>query len=132
MATFCLPPSPSLEPSNWYLNHVTPLLMKLHWLPVASRIKFKIAVLAFRCFDGSLPTYLSSLLQIYQPSRSLRSSTEKLLCVPQTNFKSFGQRSFRYQAPFVWNSLPSSLRNIETLDIFKTKLKTFLFHEAYD
>ena len=51
-------------------QHVTPLLTQLHWLPIQTRIDYKLATLAFRhCdFDGSLPQYLSSRLDIYQPS----------------------------------------------------------------
>ena len=109
----------------------SPLLVKLHWLPVSCRVEYKIAVLAFRCFDNSLPPYLSSLLTVYQPSRSLRSSSEKLLKVPKVSLKSFGQRSFQYQAPVIWNGLPSSLRNSPSLPSFKTSLKTFLFQKAF-
>src|SRR4029434_7332011 len=36
--------------------HVTPLLIDLHWLPVAARIKFKSLMLAYRVLDGSAPT----------------------------------------------------------------------------
>ena len=60
-------------------DHVTPLLKELHWLPVKYRIQYKLATLAFRHFDGTLPPYLSFSLCTYQPSRSLRSSTERLL-----------------------------------------------------
>ena len=91
-------------------DHITPLLIKLHWLPVKFRILFKIAVLAFRFFDGTLPSYLSSVLSAYKPSRSLRSSNEKLLRIPKVNLKTVGERSFRFSAPSVWNSLPSPLR----------------------
>ena len=56
-------------------DHVTPLLEELHWLPVKYRIQYKLATLAFRHFDGTLPPYLSSSLCTYRPSRSLRSST---------------------------------------------------------
>ena len=80
-------------------DHVTPLLKELHWLPVRYRIQYKLATLAFRHFDGTLPPYLSSFLCIYQPSRSLRSSTERLLKIPKTNLKNFGERSFGYIAP---------------------------------
>ena len=70
------------------LDHVTPLLEKLHWLPVEARIHYKIATLAFKYLDNSLPPYLSKLLHTYQPSRTLQSSSEKLLKVPKTNLKS--------------------------------------------
>src|SRR4029434_2543291 len=43
--------------------HVTPLLIDLHWLPVAARIKFKSLLLAYRVLDGSAPTSLHSLVR---------------------------------------------------------------------
>ena len=55
-------------------NHVTSLLKEHHWLPAKFRCQYKIATLAYRNFEGSLPLYLSSFLCTYQPSRSLRSS----------------------------------------------------------
>lgn len=82
-------------------DHVSLLLQHLHWLLIPARIDYKIATLAYRHFDGSLPSYLSSALVINQPSRSLRSTHEKLLKVPRQNLKAFGRRSFSYQAPTV-------------------------------
>ena len=60
-------------------DHVTPLLKELHWLPVKFRCQYKIATLVYRHFEGTLAPYLSSSLCTYEPSRSLRSSNEKLL-----------------------------------------------------
>ncbi len=59
--------------------HVTPLFVSLNWLPVAARIQFKTLMLAYKTTTGSAPTYFHSLLQIYVPSRSLRSVSERLL-----------------------------------------------------
>ena len=112
-------------------EHITPFLQHLHWLPVKYRCQYKILVFAYRYFLGTLPTYLSASLTTYQPSRTLRSASEKLLKVPKRNLKSFGQRSFSYLAPIFWNALPSEVRNAPTLSVFKKKLKTFLFCEAY-
>ena len=90
-------------------QHISPLLMKLHWLPVTARITYKIATLAYKHFEGTLPEYLSSSLHTYTPARSLRSGQERLLVLPpisDARTKSFGERSFNYQAPIIWNSLP--------------------------
>ena len=51
-------------------QHVTPLLKQLHWLPIQRRIDYKLATLTYRHFDGSLPQYLSSRLDIYQAMTS--------------------------------------------------------------
>ena len=68
-------------------QHATPLLKQLHWLPIQTRIDYNLATLAFRHFDSPLPQYISSRLNIYiyiyQPSRSLRSSNDRLPRVPR-------------------------------------------------
>ena len=112
------------------MSHV-PLLKELHWLPVKYHIQYKLSTLAFRHCDGTLPPYLSSSLCTYQPSRSLRSSTERLLKIPKTNLKNFGERSFCYIAPTVWNSLPADLRASPSLPTFKTNLKMHLFRQTF-
>ena len=57
-------------------HHSTPLLEKLHWLPVSERIMYKVACMCFSAINGSGPAYLSELLHVYIPSRSLRSSSD--------------------------------------------------------
>ena len=53
-------------------HHTTPLLEKLHWLPVSERIKYKAACICFSAISGSGPAYLTELLNVYTPSRTLR------------------------------------------------------------
>ena len=114
-------------------DHVSPLLKKLHWLPVTSRIEFKIASICYKFFtDTHFPKYLSELLHVYEPKRTLRSSNDIRLLLPKsTRKKTFGDRSFSYSAPHIWNSLPYSLRHSKSLSQFKTNLKTFFFRKAY-
>ena len=108
-------------------DHITPLLNKLHWLPVKFRCEYKIAILAYRHFDGTLPTYLSAFFCTYQTSRGLWSLNEKLLKIPTCSLRSIGNHSFNFIVPSVWNSLPARLLNIPTLSDFKAQLKTFFF-----
>ena len=84
-------------PCKWKSDHVTPLLEKVHWLPVDAYICYKVATLDFRHFQNSIPPYLLKLLHTYQPSWTLRSSSEILLKVPKINLKSAGNRSFHFQ-----------------------------------
>ena len=49
------------------------------WLPVYYRIQFKIAILTYKTLATCQPSYLYNLLQLHQPSRALRSSTQQLL-----------------------------------------------------
>ena len=61
------------------IDHITPVLQKLHWDPVKSRINYKILLLTFKALNGLAPSYLSELLDTYRPSRNLRSSGKHLL-----------------------------------------------------
>lgn len=108
--------------------HVTPLLDSLHWLPVEQRIQYKLSLLCFKVLDDLSPSYISDLLQLYTPSRQLRSSADtRMFRIPFFRTKSNGQRSFSYQAPANWNQLPLSVRYSDSLISFKSSLKTHLF-----
>ena len=54
----------------------TPLLEKMHWLPISERIKYKVACVCFSAIIGSGPAYLSELLYVYTPSHTLRSASD--------------------------------------------------------
>jgi len=103
-----------------------PLLRQLHWLPVRRRIQYKLGVLTYKVRRTSTPSYLSCHLIPRVASRRLRSSTAPLLKTPMTRTR-FADRAFRCAAPSVWNSLPADILNCATLNIFKAKLKTYLF-----
>ena len=114
-----------------HTEHVTPMLISLHWLPIKQRIEYKLVTLAFHYFDGTLPPYLWHCLSSYTPHRPLWSSSDKLLCVPHVNLKSAGARSFQYQAPCVWNSVLIQTRFSTSLTSFKSSLKMHLFCNAF-
>ena len=42
-------------------DHITPVLIDLHWLPYPQRISYKICLLMFKCLKGLTPAYLSDL-----------------------------------------------------------------------
>ncbi len=105
------------------ITHVTPLFISLHWLPVAARIKFKTLMLAYRTTTGSAPSYFHSLLRIYIPSRT----SERRLVVPSQRGSKSLSRTFSFTIPGWWNNLPTPIRNVGSLSIFKQQLKTHLF-----
>ncbi len=112
-------------------EHITPVLMNLHWLPVELRIEYKILLLTHSCvYDSSGCSYLKDRVSLYSPVRTLRSG-DKLLLSPAHVTTSMGERSFSAAAPKLWNSLPLELRSFSKNDTFKSNLKTFLFRKAY-
>ena len=65
-------------------KHITPVLINLHWLRVQQRIIFKLLLNTYKALKGLAPDYLSTLLTVYKPARSLRSSAAKDLSVPKS------------------------------------------------
>ena len=108
-------------------DHITPVLVSLHWLPVRFRIDFKILMFVFKALHGKAPNYLSELVHVRTTSRALRSSSEVILDVPRSRLKTKGDRSFAVAGPKLWNSLPVHIRGAQSLGIFKSLLKTYLF-----
>ena len=75
---------------------------------------------------GCCSSYICDIVNVYNPSRLLRSSDKCLLDVPKKRTK-YGKQSFSAMAPILWNSLPLSLRLSQSLSVFKKDLKTHLF-----
>ena len=75
-------------------EHITPVLASLHWLPVKSRIEFKILLLTFKSLNNMAPLYLKELIVPYQPTRALRSQNSSLLVVPKVSKSRVGARAF--------------------------------------
>jgi hypothetical protein len=117
-------------------EHITPVLSDLHWLPVSSRVNYKLGLLTYKILVSRQPDYLSPLITPYVPARALRSTDTLTLNVPSVAVarSNFARRSFAYAAPQFWNALPPELRLQDGSYApfsFGRKLKTHLFRTAY-
>ena len=112
-----------------YKKHesISPGLFKLHWLPVKYRIQCKIVTITFKILSTNEPSYLRSLLTVQESTRTRRTNH---LIIPRSRLKTAGDRSFSVSAPKIWNSLPDTVRNAQSLLVFKKNLKTFYFRRA--
>lgn len=111
-----------------------PFLKDLHFLPVVQRIRFKIAMLTFKCINNIAPSYLSCLLSLRQiNSHSSRADNDFYIlkqpphprCIKTTG-------AFSHSAPKIWNDLPYAIRSLTNIEVFKKSLKTHLFKFAFD
>ena len=99
-------------------EHISPVLALLHWLPVS--------------LNNMAPLYLKELIVPHHPTRARRFQISGLLVVPKVSKSRVGgARAFSYQAPLLWNHLPLSVREADTICTFKSRLKTFLYDKAY-
>ena len=110
--------------------HISPVLAKLHWLPVKARVTIKLVTLVYKIRQSGSPSYLASLLSDARPVRGLRSTSSLALEVTGCRLKT-SERAFRHSAVAAWNSLPSTLVECETVGAFRKQLKTHLYDVAY-
>ena len=89
-------------------------------LPILQKIHFKILLLTY-----------TTINDVTQTSRKLRSSSQILLKMPVSRLKSYGDCAFSGAAPTLWNKLPANNRNASSLGNFKSLLKTHLFKVAF-
>ena len=109
---------------DWYFLrvdcHITPLLIKLHWLRIHSRIVFKILLLNFKILHSTALTYLESLISLKpQSCYNLRRSSDTLSLKPPSFISkaTLGDGSFTWVASKLWNALPFEVRDSKSLDI---------------
>ena len=88
-----------------------------------------------KCLHGYAPIFLKNLINSCSVSErySLRVNDNNWLLqtVTSLNFAR-SQSVFSCASPKIWNSLPLSLRKIETLSLFKKSLKAYYFNLASD
>ena len=115
-------------------DHITPVLIDLHWLPFPQRISYKICLLMFKCLKGLAPAYLSDLCvgtAAVVGRAGLISAARGDLVVPGHRTE-WGSRSFAVDGPRCWNKLPVGLRDFSVgLETFARRLKTHLFRVSF-
>ena len=113
-------------------EHIIPVMINLHWLPIQYRIQFKMLLLIYKYVHGLAPSYLTEKLSL-RPNKGLRSDNQLLLnlTVSTLRLKFYGNRTVSVAGPTLWNALPKDIRLCATLTAFKTSLKTYLFKKAY-
>jgi len=111
-------------------EHITPVLIQLHWLPVKQRALYKLALITLNVLQHNNPVYLRDLLTTRNPSRNLRSSSQQLLSVGCMRTV-LSSRCFRHSAAINWNDLPFDIWACDYVNVFRRKLKPRLFNIAY-
>jgi hypothetical protein len=119
-------------------SHVTSSLKKLHWLPVKSRILFKLNTITYKALNTGHPSYLKRFITPYTCTVNTRRSDPSKKVLTEFPFKSriysskkHFNSSFAHLAPNSWNNLPLHIKSASTLASFRHRLKTHMFTLAY-
>ena len=82
-----------------------------------------IALETYKCIYNSAPKYIRDLVNLKQSSYSFR--YENTLQIPTVRTVAYGQKSFRFEAARVWNSLPKELRKVSAFKDFERLIRTW-------
>ena len=90
-------------------EHITSVLVQLHWLPITKRCQFKIITMTYKASHHNSHPYICDMLDCYQPARTLRSASTTSL-VPNSNITiRYGRRLLDTSSAALWNQPPTRL-----------------------
>ena len=101
-------------------NHITTVLMDLHWLLSLNGLNIQSYCLLIRHYKEQ--EYRQEWLVMSNSGRSLHSNEQSLLHVPKTRLVRYGYQSFQFAAPYLWNKMPLDLRQANSVHSLKSKL----------
>ena len=108
---------------------------KLNWLPIVQIIKFKVRLFGYKAINGLAPPYLKDFFvpvsSISSLSRNQSAARGDFTISSATKNITYRRRSFAVAEPRLWNSLPFEIHSFSSLPMFRSRLKNFLFSEAY-
>ena len=107
------------------LTFILTILLKFHH-PL-TRFYSRLKTFLFCKSFPPQPSFSSSGLTTWIPPYCLL----LLLSVSAFTTTTFAKNAFRCSAPAVWNSLPQTVLSSDSVAVFKLKLKTFLFSQAF-
>ena len=113
-------------------DHVSPAMRDLHWLKIPERIIYKLCLLVYKCCNNLAPKYLSELLPSRTSSRPLRPSHSANITEAYFKNSQCQCSSISSAGPRAWNSLPIRVKTAQSLNSFKSLLKTHLFTISYN
>ena len=109
--------------------HSAPLFHRLQILTLGNIYTLKLLCFVYECVHYR-PTKLFN--SYFTPLSSLhdhatRKSAKGDLYVSKINTTQYGKRTAKYADAILWNSLPTTIRDSPSLNIFKKRLKDFNF-----
>ena len=104
---------------------------KLEWLKMKPKFIYDICVLVYKVTNNILPEGLFTFPTINQ-TRNIHINTRNhnSLYIPRTS-TDFGARGLNVGGPKMWNEIPESVRNCQTLSSFKNQLYNSLLAKQF-
>ena len=107
-------------------SHITPYRERLGWLTCSKRRLYFSMIIMYKILRLGRPEYLAQIFVRYTSKKVARGElVTRELALPKSE-KWHGNTSFQIQGTKSWNSLPSKIRFLPSLNSFKSALFTYL------
>jgi hypothetical protein len=113
--------------SHW-LSHTMPIFKKYRILTVCDINRLQVACFMFSIMYNLIPQYFGSMFTLNSSVHSYltRQSNDFHLAKFQSNISKF---NIRVHGPLLWNSLPTELKSLPRLGLFKRRYKVHLLQQ---
>ena len=103
-------------------THVTPFRKRLNWLTTDARRFYFCNIITYKILRMNQPNYLTHFFHRHKPRDTARGKSMTKELTLSDIIKGRGSNSFQVLGASYWNSLPSSIRYLPSLNRFKSAL----------
>ena len=107
-------------------EHISPFLSELGWLKVKDKFTFDVCVFVFKVLRNFYPNWLYNFSTVDSVTGITTRQANNL--VSRRAVTDMGSREITTRGPQLWNSLPTSLRDKQSLTSFKNELRKYLLN----
>ena len=103
-------------------------LREINWLPVKDRVNQFVAASVYKFSKNLAPAYMADIFVKSERIRTTRFSNESNLTRP-LRVNEYGKNCLSYLGPTVWNNIPNIIREANSCNSFKHKIKAKYFND---
>ena len=107
-------------------EHISPFLLELGWLKMKEKLTYDVCVFVFKVLRNLFPDWLYNFSTVNSLTGVITRQANHL--VARRANTNIGSREMNTIGPQVWNRLPASLKDEDSLMIFKNKLRKYLLN----
>lgn len=104
-------------------DRATPFIKKLEWLKIKEQIEYDLALFMFKQRNLQPSERVIEIETVGENTVRITRQTDNLV-VKRTRTK-LAERALSVRGPVLWNTLPSDVKESETINSFKRKLKGY-------
>ena len=112
-----------------YLTPSKDMFSQLRWLPLKDWVTYRKATMTYKAINGKAPDYISAMIRYVSDvhKRTTRQTCNKDLYIPSKARLNVFRNTLRYSGAHIWNNLPAKVKNVSSVEMFKTSYLNMYF-----